>query len=910
MASAGRDDLFQILRAASTELGLRLPAVAVEPAAAQAPGLTAGALAARGERADVLLWDLDAPVDDPGGAVGLVRAALSRDGLLCVTGSDGRSLPAGLEHTMHPVLDGDGWSIHARRDAERPLRSTRYRLDLSRRRRAYREACADRAARGRGEQPLVTVVVLAYRHEAYLGQCLASVLAQQGAFRLRVLVLDDASTDGTAQVAAQAFEQAARPGVTCELHVHEHNVGEVANLAAAVKLAQGCDYLTFCEGDDFWSDDTRVAQHIEFLEQHPDCVLSFNTIELCEADGSDRRVYAEHEQDARETLDGHALAAGNVIGNFSACFYRGAVTDVVPDDLFSMYTVDWAFNLYCAQFGRIGHLRRPLSVYRQHEAGAWSARPTLDKAVRLLRLIGEYDAFLDYRYTDGLSALRRRYHRVIAEAAAGTDEKPFDLIVLDDVFPSRRSGFRLVEFCAYLHAFPSAVALTSGLSLPVLGDETLAEAIAHLGRDDPEAGSRVLVSDGEFPLELGRLLYVDFLNNATALLPAAEAAGVPFAFTLYPGGGLLLHDEECDRKLRRVFSSPCFRRVFVTQQVTYDYIVAGGLCPPEAVELIFGVVMPPREAQPEDDDRLRWGLGKSTLDVCFMAHRYMPTGEDKGYDVFLDVARRLAERHDDVRFHVVGPYDETVLPLDGLDGLIEFHGTLDPEEFDAFFRGMDLIVSPNISGRLFPGAFDGFPTASCTEAALRGVAVAAVDEFGSATGHFTDGEDIILIPHDADGTAGVLESYCADPAALRDLGRRGRVRTLELYSLEAQIGPRLAVLKELVGDPSPRAPGPERAGAKPEETQLGALLLCAREPAPAPAAVGRAELTELETRLREQTAHADELNRRFVAAHAELGRLHAQLARLQASWPRRLARALRDPRAAWRRVTRRPARHT
>lgn len=42
---------------------------------------------------------------------------------------------------------------------------------------------------------------------------------------------------------------------------------------------------------------------------------------------------------------------------------------------------------------------------------------------------------------------------------------------------------------------------------------------------------------------------------------------------------------------------------------------------------------------------------------------------------------------------------------------------------------------------------DGFPTASCTEAALRGSAIFAVDEFNSAEGYFTDGEDIVLIQY-------------------------------------------------------------------------------------------------------------------------------------------------------------------
>jgi hypothetical protein len=461
--------------------------------------------------------------------------------------------------------------------------------------------------------------------------------------------------------------------------------------------------------------------------------------------------------------------------------------------------VDWLFNLYCAQFGRLGHLKKPLSVYRQHQGGAWSGRPTLEKAVELWNLIAEYNSFLDYQYDQGLQQYKRKLLASLSEHSSQVGK--FDVVVFDDVFPSPRSGFRLAEFTAYLNELPTSLVVTSGSALPVLGATPLPELIHAFQRRHPEIGNRVLVDDGTFPLRLARLVYVDFLTNAYALLPAVEEAQVPFAFTLYPGAGFALDDVACERRLKRVFASPCFQKVVVTQPVTHHYLVSKRLCPVEKIEMIWGVVMPQHTvASSAARPKKRWGFGKSRLDICFMAHRYMAHGEDKGFDVFVNTAALLRKRHEDIYFHVIGPYNAVVLDVSMIADRLEFHGPLDPEEFDTVLHNMDMIISPNISGKLGRGSFDGFPTASCIEAGLRGCAIFAVDEFNSGAGRFVDGEDIVLLVYDLQSIVERVESYYHDPALLRAVGEKGRLRILQLYSQQAQVAPRVRMLRDLLKD--------------------------------------------------------------------------------------------------------------
>ena len=753
--------------------------------------------------ADLIYWDSADLTSLAPLSVANDLKLLSRKGIVCIDGAlNVAALSGGFLDMLEPILETPDFFVFARRDGERPIGSMRYQMDLFRRKyyvesmRPLRRLEADRP-------PLVAVAVLAYQHEKYITECLNSILMQKGHFRMRVIILDDASPDRTADVVSTVIADQGNERIEFDFRSHPNNIGMVKNFGECIRLAAGCDYLTFCEGDDFWSSDTRIQEHIDFLVAHPDCVMSFNTIERCAADGSSREVFLNHVNNPHDIIDGNALANENLPGNLAACFYDGILVEIIPEQLFDLYTGDWLFNMYCAQFGGVGHLKKLLSVYRQHEGGEWSMTTNLDKLLKIWELIEQYNIFLDYQYDEGFQ--ERKRHVLSGLNAHWDNDTPdvadkFDLLILSDVFSSPYSGFRLAEFTTYLHEFPKSMLLASGLNQHVVDNKPLNNAVRKFQWQNPKLANRVMTHGEGFPIRLFKLLYVNFLINAYDLLPAAEDAEVPFVFTLYPGGGFTLNNSECNRKLKRVFDSPCFLKVIVTQQITYDYIVNHGLCPIDKIEMIFGLVMPQDAfADPVAKDKPRWGFGKTRLDICFMTHRYTP--EDKGYDVFVNVVGQLCERYEDIYFHVVGPYDEQAIDVNSFRDRIVFHGELEPEQFDGFFREMDIILSPNISRKMSPGVFEGFPTASCIEAGLRGTAIFATDEFKSAAGRFTDGQDIVLLDYDPEYIVNKVKEYYGNPAELKAVGERGSHRIQDLYSYQSQMLPRVKLLRELMTTP-------------------------------------------------------------------------------------------------------------
>lgn len=103
--------------------------------------------------------------------------------------------------------------------------------------------------------PSVSVLVAAYHVEDYLERCIESLVGQTFD-DLEVIVVDDASTDGTAEVAA-AFE-ARDPRVRLIRHGENRGAGGARN--TALDAATG-EWIAFVDGDDWMVDHALERIH-------------------------------------------------------------------------------------------------------------------------------------------------------------------------------------------------------------------------------------------------------------------------------------------------------------------------------------------------------------------------------------------------------------------------------------------------------------------------------------------------------------------------------------------------------------------------------------------------------------------------------------------------------------------------
>lgn len=637
----------------------------------------------------------------------------------------------------------------------------------------------------------LNVGVLAYNHEKYIVQCLNSIVMQNGDFNLNIIICEDKSTDGTAEIIDKYINnQPVGKNVTFEYLKSEENLGLAKNLKRLFKACSGSKYTALMEGDDYWVDENKLQTHIEFMESHPECSISFDNLILYYENENKCELFDIQQQLKGNIFTTTDILSNNFIGNNSCCFYSTKYLDQIPDNFFDMFVADWMLNIVCSQFGDIGQIKKAMTVYRKHDQGLWTGMDLYEMNDKTLHLIDDYNEFLNYTYDEQFSNFRK----LVATKFDDRYLENYDLVIIDDVFPHPVSGFRYQEFLSYFEYFTSMKVLTTGTSVHILGKKTVNELIIDFKRNFLQIGSN-LEKFSSFDNINCKLLYFVFLQNAVSFVELAERRQIPFVFTLYPGGGFGLDDAHSDKSLKRVLDSPCFRKVIVTQQITYNYLINKNFCKPEQIEYIFGVVTPLDKIERKYTDKKHYAIDKNTLDICFVAHRYTNYGQDKGYDVFVDVAKQLVKRYRNIHFHVVGDFNEKVIDVSEIRDNITFYGIQLPNWFEGFYKDKDIILSPNVPGRIYAGSFDGFPTASCTDAGLCKTAIFCTDPLDLNNSHFKDNEQIVIIKGVTSNIMDKIEYYYNNPEDLKNICENGYKNIKDLYSFDNQIAPRIRLLK-------------------------------------------------------------------------------------------------------------------
>lgn len=642
------------------------------------------------------------------------------------------------------------------------------------------------------EKPTVSVGILTYNHVDYIEECINSVVTQTGDFILNIFICDDCSNDGTSEKINNIVSNISQNQRSKFNYIrNEKNLGIITNLKKLVNLLKNSDYFTFCEGDDYYLSTTRIAEHLKYHKTNPQTVLSFNKILFYFQNEDSYEIFEPDLKYGNLTTEG--LIGENFIDNFSSCFYNSRMLDYIKDDLFDMYTTDWMFNIFCSQYGDIGILNKPLTVYRKYDKSILTEMEQGKKIKLLIESLDQYNKYLHFAYDKYFTNFRNKCITKINNQFV----EQLNLAVIDDVFPQPLSGFRYQEFSSILESIKDSKVFTTGESLSFLGDKNIEEILIEFKRKRPELSNKVqeIYDIGNFNC---KLLYCTFLYNAYHnIISRAEQYKIPFIFTLYPGGAFGLNNPDSDAKLKRVLISPFFKKVIVTQSITYDYLINKKLCPKEKIEFIFGAVKPLVKSQLDISNKKYYKYGKDSLDVCFVAQKYTKYGEDKGYDVFIAVARQLSKRHNNINFHVVGPFNEGILDTREIKN-IKFYGTREQNWFDDFYKDKEIILSPNINGKIHKGSFDGFPLGCLTDAATRKVAMFCTDPLDLNNNRFTEGEEIVIVEHDAEKIVEKIEYYINNPEKLKDICEKGCEKVETIYSYENQIKPRLEILKQAI----------------------------------------------------------------------------------------------------------------
>ncbi len=119
------------------------------------------------------------------------------------------------------------------------------------------------------DEIMVSVLCTAYNHEKYIKQALDGILMQETSFAFEIIVHDDASKDKTTEIIREyeaKYSDIVKPIYQTE---NQYSKGVAIINEFMLPKVRG-KYVAICEGDDYWTDKSKLELQVNWLESHPE----------------------------------------------------------------------------------------------------------------------------------------------------------------------------------------------------------------------------------------------------------------------------------------------------------------------------------------------------------------------------------------------------------------------------------------------------------------------------------------------------------------------------------------------------------------------------------------------------------------------------------------------------------------
>lgn len=263
------------------------------------------------------------------------------------------------------------------------------------------------------KQPLVSICCLTFNHEDYVRNALDGFLMQKVDFAYEILIHDDASTDGTADIIREY--EAKYPELIFPIIQSENQYTKgITHASGAFNFprARG-SYIAMCEGDDYWTDPDKLRLQVNYMEDHRECSICFHPAAIESVDGSlagsVMRPYKGDQVIPAESMvnktSGYATAS---------LVFRTEAVKTLPEYYVNCPVGDIPMQLMAAGIGDGYYIDRPMCVYRVGVSTSWTKKMQEGNYEEKQRIYREqmkktYEAF--DKETGG------RFHKEAVEAA-------------------------------------------------------------------------------------------------------------------------------------------------------------------------------------------------------------------------------------------------------------------------------------------------------------------------------------------------------------------------------------------------------------------------------------------------------------------------------------------------------------
>lgn len=215
-------------------------------------------------------------------------------------------------------------------------------------------------------RPLLSVCLITYNHANYIKKAIESILMQKTSFDFEIIIADDCSSDGTTEIVKKYAEKYPK---TIHTIIQEKNIGPAKNYLILLRAATA-KYIAYLEGDDYWTDDTKLEQQISFLEANIDYSLCFHSIYTL----FNGKLKKSSIVDIPDTSDiNYLLSHPGYISSLSVVYRNSSQLVTLLEKMIDSPFGDFITYIAVTQQGLIKFIPKRMGVYRKHSAGTWSA---------------------------------------------------------------------------------------------------------------------------------------------------------------------------------------------------------------------------------------------------------------------------------------------------------------------------------------------------------------------------------------------------------------------------------------------------------------------------------------------------------------------------------------------------------
>lgn len=228
-----------------------------------------------------------------------------------------------------------------------------------------------------GTIPLVSIACITFNHKRFIHEAIEGFLKQETTFPVEILIYDDASTDGTAEI-IKGFEKRI-PKLIYPIYQEENQFSQGINpfLGFLFPRARG-KYIALCEGDDYWIDPLKLQKQVNIFLEHPDTVIC----------GARAKTWNENKKEF--TVITPALDKGISCMTPEQFFFLGTwvktCTRIVPKELMLTIPMEYGIDYRHVHYllaknpgGKFRCLDEVVAVYREHAGGMFSGADPINK---------------------------------------------------------------------------------------------------------------------------------------------------------------------------------------------------------------------------------------------------------------------------------------------------------------------------------------------------------------------------------------------------------------------------------------------------------------------------------------------------------------------------------------------------